>query len=256
MDLGLKGKVALVTGSSRGIGAGTCEVFAQEGCHVIINYIHSRQRALQLAERLKKTYGIRAIAIQADMNKEEDILRLFHESFQEMKGIDILVNNVNELNDSNGPIEQFSVEKFRGAEAGSIESMMICCREFVNHCKKEKKPGHIVNILTKSIFWTGSYHNLAYVTVKGANAAFTRGLAHDVIKDGIHVNAVVPGYVENDRTDPGSNRYQKTISHIPFGRYAKPEEIGNCIAFLCSDKAFQCNGAILDCSGSTLLGDV
>ncbi|MGM9947365.1 SDR family NAD(P)-dependent oxidoreductase [Floccifex sp.] len=256
MDLGLKGKVVLVTGSSRGIGAGTCEVFAQEGCNVIINYVHSKQRAQELALRLENTYGIHAIAIQADMNSEEDILRLFNLSLQEMKKIDILVNNVNELNDSNGPIEQFSVEKFRGAEAGSIESMMICCREFVKHCKEQKKPGHIVNVLTKSIFWTGSYHNLAYVTVKGANASFTRGLAHDVIRDGIHVNAVVPGYVINDRTNPNSARYQKAISHIPFKEYAKPEEIGNCIAFLCSDKAFQCNGAILDCSGSTLLGDV
>ena len=93
------------------------------------------------------------------------------------------------------------------------------------------------------------------MTVKGANASFTRGLAHDVARDGIHVNAVVPGYVRNDRTEVDSDRYQRAIQHIPMGRFAEPEEIGNCIAFLCSEKAIQCNGAILDCSGSTLVGD-
>lgn len=255
MDLGLKGKVALVTGSSRGIGAGTCRVLAAEGCHVIINYCSSQQRAQSLANDIREEFGVRAIAVQADVRKESDIIALFETGIKELGGIDILVNNTSILNDANGPIETYETEKFRGAEIGSIESVMVACREFVRHCKKEHKGGHIINILTKSIFWTGSYHNLAYVTVKGANAAFTRGLAHDEARNNIHVNAVVPGYVRNDRTDEDSQRYQKAIQKIPMGRFAEPEEIGNCIAFLCSDKAIQCNGAILDCSGSTLLGD-
>ncbi len=255
MDLGLAGKVALVTGSSRGIGAGTCEVFAREGADVVINYSSSRQRAEELARRLSDTYGVRAIVVGADMSREEDIVSLFRTAIDELGGVDILINNASVLNDANGPIEDFSVEKFRGAEIGSIESEMVACREFVRHCKAEHKPGHVVNILTKSIFWTGSHNNLAYVTVKGANASFTRGLAHDVARDGIHVNAVVPGYVRNDRTEVDSDRYQRAIQHIPMGRFAEPEEIGNCITFLCSEKAIQCNGAILDCSGSTLIGD-
>ena len=255
MDLGLQGKVAIVTGGARGIGAGTCEVFAQEGCHVVVNYVEHRQRAVDLVEKLEKEYGIRALALKADIAKEEEIVYMFNEAIHTFGHIDILVNNASVLNDSNGPIEEFDVEKFRGAEIGTIESVMVASREFVKHCKATQHEGHIVNVLTKSIFWTGSYHNLGYVTTKGANAAFTRGLAHDLAREGIHVNAVVPGYVRNDKTKVDSERYQRAIQHIPMGRFAEPEEIGSCIAFLCSDKAVLCNGAILDCSGSTLNGD-
>lgn len=255
MDLGLAGKTVLVTGSSRGIGAGTCEVFAREGANVVINYRASATRAWELSRHLERAYGVRAIAVQADVCQEAEVVRLVATAIEELGRLDVLVNNVNVLGGSNGPVEEFSVEKFRIAEAGSVEAVMVACREFVRHCKAAHKPGRIVNILTKSMFWTGSYHNLAYVTVKGAVAAFTRGLAHDLARDGIHVNAVVPGYVRNDRTDEHSERYRRTVERIPMGRYAEPEEIGDCIAFLCSERAVQCNGAVLDCSGSTLLGD-
>lgn len=255
MDLGLSGKTVIVTGGSRGIGAGTCEVFAREGANVVIDYRASADRAEALAERLRATYGVGAITVKADLCSEEDIVGLVRQGIEAFGGVDVLVNNAMVLNDAVGPIEDFDVEKFRGAEIGTIEAVMVACREFVAHCKSEGKVGHIVNVLTKSIFWTGSYGNLGYVTVKGANATFTRGLAHEVARDGIFVNAVVPGYVRNDRTEVDSERYQRSIKHIPMGRFAEPEEVGNCIAFLCSDKAVLCNGAILDCSGGTLNGD-
>ena len=255
MDLGLKGKNVLITGGSRGIGAGMAEVFAREGANVCVNYVASSERAVALAVRLKELYGVRAFAIQADLCDEAATIELMDTAVSLLGGIDILVNNASVLADAKGPIEDFAPDKFRICEAGSVEYVLILCREFVRHCKGQGKAGQIVNVLTKSIFWTGSRDNIAYQATKGALASITRGLAHDLAFDGFRVNAVIPGYVRNDRLVPGSDHYERAIKKLPMGRFAEPMEIGECVAFLCSDKGILCNGTLLDCTGGTLVGD-
>lgn len=254
MDLGLKGKIAIVTGGARGIGAGICEVFAQEAANVVVNYRSKPEESEAFAESLSDRYGIRTIAVQADMSEEENIMRLFEETYNTFGTVDIVVNNANFMNDSNGPIETFDPKKFQVAERASVEAVMITSRELVKHCKKLGKPGHIVNVLSKSAFWSSSVNNTSYIAVKGANFTFTRGLAHEVAKDNIYVNAIIPGYVFNSRTDTTSDRYRRTLEYIPLKRYGTPLEMGYITAFLCSDKANQCNGAIVDCTGGTMNG--
>ena len=254
MDLGLKGKIAIVTGGARGIGAGICEVFAQEGADVVVNYRSKPEESEAFARGLAEKYGVRTIAVQADMCEEINIMRLFDETYKVFGTVDIVVNNANFMNDSNGPIETFNPEKFRVAERASIEAVMITARELVKHCKEKGKSGHIVNVLSKSAFWTSSINNTSYIAVKGANFTFTRGLAHEVAKDNIYVNAIIPGYVLNSKTDTSSPRYQRTLEYIPLKQYGTPLEMGYMTAFLCSEKACQCNGAIVDCTGGTMNG--
>jgi len=254
MDLGLKGKVVIVTGGARGIGAGICEVFAQEGANVVVNYRSKPVESEAFAKDLAEKYGVQTIAVQADMGEEENILQLFDETYKAFGTVDIVVNNANFMNDSNGPIETFDPKKFQVAERASIEAVMITSRELVKHCKEKGKAGHIVNVLSKSAFWSSSTNNTSYIAVKGANFTFTRGLAHEVAKDNIYVNAIIPGYVFNSRTDTTSDRFKRTLQYIPMKRYGTPLEMGYMTAFLCSDKACQCNGAIVDCTGGTMNG--
>ena len=254
MDLGLKGKVAIVTGGARGIGAGICEVFAQEGANVVVNYRSKPEQSVAFAKDLADKYKVKTIAVQADMGEEEQVLKLFEKAYEAFGTVDIVVNNANFMNDSNGPIENFDAKKFQVAERASIEAVMITSRELVKHCKQNNKTGHIVNVLSKSAFWTSSVNNTSYIAVKGANYTFTRGLAHEVAKDSIFVNAIIPGYCLNSRTDTNSDRYKRTLEYIPLKRYATPLEMGYMTVFLCSEKACQCNGAIVDCTGGTMNG--
>ncbi len=255
MDLGLKGKVVLITGGAHGIGGGISEVFAQEGADVVMNYYHSDAADCDaFAKKLEERYGIQAIAVSADITEEANILRLFDAAYEKFGTVDIVVNNTNFMNGANGPIDTFDVAKFQVAERADVEAMMITSRELVKHCKSLGKPGHIVNVLTKTVFFSSGIDNTPYIAVKGACTAFTRGLAHEVAKDNIFVNGIIPGYVMIEKTMKKPERYEQTLNYIPMKRYATPMEMGYVVAFLCSNKAVQCNGALVDCSGGTMNG--
>ena len=256
MDLGLKGKVAIVTGGSHGIGGGICEILAQEGCNIVANYNStSAEKAEAFAKRLEEEYGVKAIAVQADITDEENVIALFSKTYEVFGTVDILVNNANFMNGSNGPIEKFDVKKFRVAEAAVVEAMFVTSRELIKHCRANNKPGHIVNVITKTVWWSSSVDNSPYVAVKGACAAVTRSLAHEVASDNIWVNGIIPGYVMVEKTMLKPDRVERTVKKIPSGRYATPKEMGNVVAFLCSEAACEINGGLIDCSGGTLIGD-
>ena len=136
----------------------------------------------------------------------------------------------------------------------TADTFHVMSRELVKLSKASGKGAHILNVLTKSVFWSSSINNSTYVATKGAVAALTRNLAHELGKDGIHVNGIVPGYVWNSSMDPSSDRYKRTLAYIPNRTMATPQEMGWICAFLCSDRASQINGAIVDCSGGTMNG--
>lgn len=255
MDLGLKGKVAIVTGGAKGIGSGIVEALAQEGVNVVINYRSDKEKSEAFALKIAEKYSVETLALQGDVSVEGDIVKLFKDATEHFGTIDILINNAGVFPKGPSPIEEFDLNDYKIASSVNIEAVMISCREFVKLMKSQKKGGHIVNVLTKSVFWSSSINNNIYIASKGAGAAFTRGLAHEVAKDGIYVNAIIPGYVENSHTDPNSDRYKRTIEYIPMKRYALPIEMGYAVCFLCSEKSCQCNGAMLDCTGATMNGN-
>lgn len=253
MELGLKGKVVIVTGGSKGVGAGISEVFAQEGASVVIDFRSDAVQGQTFAESLAEKYGVETLAIQADVSREEDVVRLFEAAVERFGTVDVAINNAatwtNHL-----PIEEYAVELYRDASAANVESVMLVSRELVKLAKRQKKQAHLLNVLTKSVFWSGSINNSTYVATKGAVAALTRNLAHELAKDGIFVNAIVPGYVWNSSMDPNSERYKRTLSYIPNRTMGTPVEMGYVCAFLCSQCASQINGAVVDTSGGTMTG--
>lgn len=256
MDFGLKGKVAVVTGASSGIGAATCKVLAGEGCNVVINYAHSKEKAEAVAEACK-SFGVDAICVKADFSKEEEIKALFEEVMAHYGTVDILMNNaVNSHNrETRCDFENFATQDLLNMEKTVIEGTFVATREFIKILKSQNKGGKIVNVLTKGMFWSSSIRNEIYASCKGAISAFTRAIAHEYGMENIYCNAIIPGYVRNDRTNVESERYQKVIKFLPLKRYAEPEEMGYTVAFLCSDKALQINGATIDLTGGTLVGD-
>lgn len=256
MDLGLKGKVAIVTGGARGVGAGICEVFAQEGANVVVNYRSKAEESIAFARGLTEKYGVQTLAVQADVCDEAQIVQIFEETYRVFGTVDIVVNNAFNLNNSTGPIEEFDPEKFKVAEQAIVEAALITSRELVKHCKEKGKGGHIINMLSKSAFLTSNPHHATYIATKGACAALVRGLAYEVAPYNIYVNGIIPGYVFNSRTDVNSERYKRTVEYIPLKRYGTPLEIGYVAAFLCSNKATQINGAMVDCTGGTMNGQM
>lgn len=253
MDLGLKGKVAVVTAGARGIGAGICRVFAQEGANVVINYRSKPEESCEFAHSLEKEYGIKALAVQGDIGYEESITNLFRRAIDTFGQVDCVVNNAGVVGKYN-LMEEYDVEKFREYERVTIEGAMLTSRELVRFCKENGRSGHIVNVLSKSAFFSSSIGNTNYITSKGALAALTVGLAHEVARHNIFVNAIIPGYVKNSTYKPDSPRTIEKRKLIPCGDFAEPEDMGYVTAFLCSERASSMNGVIVDCTQGTLAG--
>lgn len=253
MNLGLKEKVVIVTAGARGIGAGISEVFAQEGANVVINYRSKPEESQAFAKELEDKYGVRALAVQGDIGVEKDVVNLFEQAVKEFGRVDCAVNNAGVVGRYN-LMEEYDVEKFRDYEKVTIEGSMIVCRELVKFCKANHQTGHIVNVLSKSAFFSSSVGNTNYITSKGALTTLTVGLAHEVAKNNIFVNAIIPGYVKNSTFSPDSPRTIEKKKLIPCGDFAEAVDMGYVVAFLCSEKASSITGAIVDCTQGTLAG--
>ncbi len=256
MDLGLKGKVAIVTGGAKGIGSGISEVLAEEGANVVIDYRSDPAYCEKFAEDLAKRCGVRTLAVQADVSIAEQVDKLYEAAFAAFGSIDILVNNAG--GGSGGRPKAFyelEIEDFRRYQDNNLNSAFMMSRIFVRYCFENKRQGHIVNVISKNAVTTNSYNNTSYISAKGGMLSMTRGLAHEVARYGIYVNGILPGYVENSKGSHkiGSERGDRVIQYIPTKRFGTPREMGNVVSFLCSEKSAQMIGAIVDVSGGTML---
>ncbi len=254
MDLGLKGKYAIVTGGAKGIGAGISEVLAEEGANIVIDYRSDPEYCTKFAVDLAERYGVKIIAVQADVSIHEEVDKLYATAFSAFPQIDILVNNAGGGGVSK-PFGELEIADFRKVQDNNLNSAFMMSRIFVRHCLERKSTGHIVNVLSKSAVTTNSYNNTSYISAKGGMLSMTRGLAHEVARYGIYVNGILPGYVENSKGSHqvGHERGDRVVQYIPTGRFGTPREMGNVVAFLCSEKSSQMIGAIVDCSGGTML---
>ncbi len=251
MDLELHGKVVIVTGGARGIGAGMCEVFAEEGANVVIADMVPLDESNEFAAELNKKFNVRTLAVRGDISNPEDVEGIFKKTLEKFGTVDILMNNAGKMGVTK--IEDVTVEELYKYEKVNIEGMFLMSKEFIKICNAQKKGGHIVNTISKSAFTTNSGGNTPYIATKGAVFSFTRGLAKEVGSRGIFVNGIVPGYVITDTTKNLKDRSKAMKKIIPLGKEATPREIANVAVFLCSPKAVQMMGAIVDVSGGTML---
>lgn len=241
-------KTAIVTGASRGIGAATAKRLAADGYAVCVNYVASRDKAEALVAEILRCGG-RAIAVQADVASEQDIVRLFAETEKQLGAISALVNCAGiQPKNAAVAVADLSLAALEAVYRVNVFGTILCCREAVKRMK-QTGGGAIVNLSSEAARTGGNYMS-AYASSKGAINTFTLGLAREVAKDGIRVNAVSPGVIDTDiHKDASPERLAALKASIPAGRMGSPEEIAEVIAWLLSDDASYVAGTIVPVTG-------
>jgi 3-oxoacyl-[acyl-carrier protein] reductase len=252
METNLKNKVVLVTGGSRGIGKAICRAFAAEGAMVAINFVHNKDLANNLVEELKRTYSTGVVSVRADMSKESEVIDMIREVETALGSIDVLVNNAAYC--PSGPITSYTTEEWEKTFAINVSGMFVASRELIKRWLEVEKKACIVNIASQAAFRGSTSGHLPYDSSKGAMVSFTVGLAREVAKQGIRVNAVAPGLVRTEMVaEIWEKKKEKYLERIPLYRIAEPEEIANVAVFLASSAASYITGATIDASGGMMM---
>ncbi|MEO1520623.1 MAG: 3-oxoacyl-ACP reductase family protein [Cyanobacteria bacterium J06633_2] len=242
----LHGKTAIVTGSSKGIGAAIAQHLAADGAHVIINYGRSADSARQIQEDIQAQGG-QATLVQADMSSVEGVKALFTEADRVFDGqLDILVNNAGCF--PLGTLEESTLEDFEDVINLNIRGVFLAAREAI---KRMGEGGRIIN--TGSIF--GERMPLPgiglYTMSKFAIAGFTRAWARDLGPRKITVNTVQPGPIDTALNPAEGEFAERILPYTALGRYGQPKEVASLVAFLASESAAYITGAALTVDGGT-----
>lgn len=240
-------KILLVTGASRGIGAGIARMAGRDGYDVAVNYNKSKAGADAVVADIKR-HGQRAIAIQADVSREADILRLFETVDRELGRMTAFVNNAGIIA-SVGRLEDFSFADIAHSFDVNATGPLFCAREAVRRMAKKfgGAGGAIVNIASAATTLGSANEFIHYAASKAAMDALTYGLSKEMALEGVRVNAVSPGYIETDIHYEG--REKKILPNIPMQRAGTTEELAETVMFLLSEKASYVTGSILRVSG-------
>ena len=243
--LALDGRVALVSGASRGIGKAIAMELAQRGAAIAVNYIKSAQAAEQVVDQIASHNG-KAIAIQSDVSEFQQAQDLVKTTIESLGGLDILVNNAGITRDK--LIMMMSEQDWDDVQNINLKSTFNCSKAAIRHMMR-KRYGRIINI-TSVAGQMGNPGQTNYSASKAGQIGFTKALAREVASRNITVNAVAAGYIETDiwSTVPEEAR-QTALSLIPLGRKGLPEEIAYAVAFLASDQAAYITGQVLGVDG-------
>jgi NAD(P)-dependent dehydrogenase (short-subunit alcohol dehydrogenase family) len=244
-------KVMIVTGGGRGIGAAVSRGAAARGYDVAVNYAQAKDRAEEVVADIEKAGG-RAIAIQADMGREDDILRMLEVVDGELGPVSAIVNNG--AIDYETLIPDMTLEGLQRVFAVNVFGLFIIAREAIKRMstKTGGAGGSIVNVGSISARYGGLPSDVVYASSKGAVDSFTKGLAHEYAEHGIRVNCVRPGLILTDIWDrsigvDAAVELGKTGSMLK--RIGQPEEVANMVLWLCSDEATYVTAAIYDVDG-------
>ena len=239
----LSGKVALVTGASRGMGAAIAQRLAADGATLAITYSASPERAQEVVKAIEAAGG-KALAIQADAADATAVRAAVNQTVATFGGIDILVNNAGIA--TMGPITEFSLEAFDKIMAINVRGLFVATQEAARHMRNGGRIIQIGSVNSDMMPFAGGS---VYALTKGAVASFTRGLARDLGARGITVNNVQPGPVDTDM-NPANGPFADTLrGHMAIGRYGRPEEIAGFVAYLASPEAAYITGASLLADG-------
>ena len=250
----LEGKVALVTGASRGIGKATALVFARQGAAVVVNYSKSQEQARQLVDDIRKAGG-QAITIQADVSCKAKVLAMVEEALGQFRKIDVLVNNAGILH--RGNILTLTEEHLDEMIAVNVKGIIHCTQAVAPHMM-ERRYGKIVNVSSIAAFGTSLADTTPYATTKAAIIALTKRLALELGPHGINVNAICPGFVRTDMVvssgtpEADEARFTSLADKAMLGRIGKPEDIAYSALFLVSDEASFITGQVLAVDGGRM----
>jgi glucose 1-dehydrogenase/3-oxoacyl-[acyl-carrier protein] reductase len=232
----LAGKVALVTGASRGIGRGIAEVFAEEGADVAVNYVDAEQRPEEVVE-LVRAKGRRAISVKGDVSKRSEVETMVDRAWSELGPLDILVNNAGI--ETIVPFLELTDEQWSSVVDVNLRGEWLCSQAFCRRVIGTGRKGAIVNIgsIQAAKVLPGRTH---YAPAKLAIEGLTRNLSAEVAPQGIRVNCIHPGLIDTPMTEwvmKNTEILPAVLAQISAGRAGKPREIGAVAAFLASDEA-------------------
>ena len=244
--MNFEGKVALVTGSSRGIGKATIIDFARKNCNVVINYNNSKKEALELKEYIEKNYNVTALVIKADVSNEEEVKNMFDKILSEFGHIDIVVNNAGIAIDT--LFEDKTVENFRRTLDVNLIGIFLVSKYAGEYMLKEKY-GKIINVTSTNGIDTVYPMSIDYDTSKAGIISLTKNLALQYAPY-INVNAVAPGWVNTEMNKELDEEFiNEENKNIILNRFAEPEEIARVITFLASNEASYINGTVIRVDG-------
>ena len=242
----LKGKTALITGSTSGIGAAYAAALAAEGANVIINGFGDAAAIAEQCAALEASSGARTIHNGADLTNGEQVTAMAEACAAEFGGIDILINNAGIQHVC--PVDEFPVDKWRQMQAIMVDAPFLLIRSCLPYMKA-KGWGRIISTASAHAS-VASPNKSAYIAAKHGVLGLTRGVAMEVAEKGITVNVICPGYIDTEMVQAVPEKVlEGIVATIPVGRLGKAEEIAGCVSFLAGpDSAFM-TGATLTANG-------
>jgi 3-oxoacyl-[acyl-carrier protein] reductase len=245
----LKGRTALVTGASRGIGRAVALALADEGADVAINYVANEPAAVDVAEHIAKM-GRRAILARADVSDYPDTFRMAQDVLRQFEHLDILVNNAGITSDKT--FVKMDHAAWRKVLAINLDGVFNCTKVFIDQMLA-RNYGRVVNI-TSVIGQIGNFGQANYAASKAGVAAFTKSLAKELAGKGVTVNAVAPGFIETEMVGAIPEGVRKRLlDQIPLKRFGTAEEVGRAVVYLVSPDGDYVTGAELSINGGLLM---
>ena len=243
------GRVIVITGASRGIGARTAQLAAQRGYRVCVNYQANRAKADEVVRGIESAGG-HAMAVQADVGDAAAVARMFETVDRDLGRVSALVNNAGVNDIAQGRVDEVSADEVRRLFNTNVVSQFLCSREAIRRMstKHGGTGGAIVNLSSTLAHTAAAGRFIAYGATKGAIEAFSYSLAQEVAGEGIRVNCCRPGPSDTDMIPPG--RIAQIGAQLPMGRISSPDEVANAILWLLSDEASYVSGTTLAVTGA------
>lgn len=245
----LKGKTALVTGASRGIGRAIALELGQQGANVAVNYAGNVEKAKEVVSELEQL-GVKAIHIQANIAEEDDVKKMIKRVTDEFDSLHILINNAGITRDN--LLMRMKVDEFDQVINTNLRGAFLCTKAVTRQMMRQRE-GKIVNIAS-IVGVSGNPGQANYVAAKAGVIGLTKSTAQELASRNILVNAVAPGFISTDMTDELSTEQQEAIlQNVPLNKLGKPEHIANVVRFLVSDDANYITGQTIRVDGGMVM---
>lgn len=249
MNLGLKDKVAIITGSARGLGEAIASTLASQGANIVVTDING-DAAKTTAAKIAETHGVQVLALEHDVSSEESTTKVVEAVMEKFARIDILVNNAGITRDT--LLIRMDQTDWDQVIQTNLTGAFICTKLVAKHMIKQRS-GNIVNI-SSVVGLMGNVGQANYCAAKAGLIGLTKTTAKELAKRGICVNAIAPGFIESDMTAVLSDEIKKImLGQIPLGSYGQPDDVANAVLFLTSDLAKYITGQVLNVDGGMVM---